>query len=603
MPVSDHLLSYFLGDPNGGGGNGTPNSMQFQDFPSVPHASSSGDMNPPLGMNASYGPGSSRTSSNSTLTEAAEVCQPRTPAMQFYHPGSSSSSKAHSSSHHHQQQQPPPTSYARQTAENIASMQQQQQQQQQTQGADRQIVPSGSSSSLSSMAANLVSGGSVLHHNHGGNNNSTATNASNRKDAHMHGTGDSPPGRGEDSPISPAAMIGLGNEQLMLPPPSRKNSRPSQIPPSNGKTSAPQNAQLPPIAYPQQPHNKEGHLEWLQQLNARAKAAATQNPNQPQQQQSGLPPIAGIPGMHPQATGNMAQPMSVSGASNTVYHAGSFPNAAAAAAAVAQNPMLYQAALNHKFHMAAQSQGETEEKRARRLERNRESARKSRRRKKERLATLSAQVDRLHTLIEDERRLQVNAMCSTIKQVRREEMDKLQSDFDNFSDQATSEAGHQRLAALIHSTSGGSRIAQATVEFQYNTLKQTLLPRYQKFLLWLTLHEEKFFTAGKDDYTQKDGKQVLRVSSGRVSSKQIGDELMNGWKTEKPGGKKKSKADTPDIGERSNPTSRSLDAPRMWPLLCFELSISVDQEERMLQASKRYVFFATRIVTSLFESL
>ena len=79
------------------------------------------------------------------------------------------------------------------------------------------------------------------------------------------------------------------------------------------------------------------------------------------------------------------------------------------------------------------------------------------------------------------------------------------------------------------------------------------------------------------------------MSSGRVSSKQIGDELTNGWKTEKPDGKKKSKADTPDIGERCNPTSRCLDAPRMWPLLCYELSISVDQEERLMQSIKRYV--------------
>lgn len=80
------------------------------------------------------------------------------------------------------------------------------------------------------------------------------------------------------------------------------------------------------------------------------------------------------------------------------------------------------------------------------------------------------------------------------------------------------------------------------------------------------------------------------MSSGRVSSKQIGDELTNGWKTEKVDKKNpKSKADTPDIGERSNPTSRSLDAPRMWPLMCYELSISVDQEERILQALKRSV--------------
>jgi hypothetical protein len=69
-----------------------------------------------------------------------------------------------------------------------------------------------------------------------------------------------------------------------------------------------------------------------------------------------------------------------------------------------------------------------------------------------------------------------------------------------------------------------------------------------------------------------------------VSSKQIGDELTNGWKTD---GKKKGKPDSQDLAERANPTSRALDAPRMWPLLCFELSISVDQEERLMQALKR----------------
>lgn len=90
------------------------------------------------------------------------------------------------------------------------------------------------------------------------------------------------------------------------------------------------------------------------------------------------------------------------------------------------------------------------------------------------------------------------------------------------------------------------------------------------------------------------------MSSGRVSSKQIGDELTNGWKTEKSDGKKNSKAEKPDLAERSNPTSRALDAPRVWPLLCFELSISVDQEERLLQSLKRYrvVLFTTSNIAS-----
>ena len=40
-------------------------------------------------------------------------------------------------------------------------------------------------------------------------------------------------------------------------------------------------------------------------------------------------------------------------------------------------------------------------------------------------------------------------------------------------------------------------------------------------------------------------------------------------------------------GEKANQTAHAFDAPLMWPLLCFELSVSVDQEERFLQAYKR----------------
>lgn len=635
---TDHLLSYFLEDPHNGHA-----SNVFQDFTSsAPHHQSpsnggggAGEMNPPLGMNASYGPSSSRTSSNSTLTENVEPPQPRTPAMQFYHPGKSKSSSSSSSSHHHQshhhsqqhQQQLTTTSYARQTAENIAGMQQQQQHRQ-----GPMIKSSSSSSSISSMAANLVSGGSVLHHqiqhqhqHHASHKSSiansmkpsSASSNSNNIMSTNNSKGNSPPGHGDDSPISPAAMIGLGNEELMLPPPSRKNSSFSpQGPPPSGASSnnnndgfPPHQQQIQPVVvdsnmqqqqqHPQQKqqqHQNEGHLQWLQQLNARAKAAIVHNPNQQQHVPPGV--VMGHPGLHPHShapvppqhhpsAAGVVTMAGVPGAPASIYHAGTFPSAEAAAAAVAQNPMLYQAAMNHKFHMAAQSQGETEEKRARRLERNRESARKSRRRKKERLSTVEGQVDRLHTKIEDERKMQVNAMCGTLKQVRRDEMAKVQNEFEANPGQGASAEGQQRVATVIQSTSGGSHIAQATVEFQYTILRQVLLPRYQKFLLWLTLHNEGFFGAGKEEYTRKDGKQVLRVSSGRVSSKQIGDELTNGWKTEKPTGKKKTEAETPDIGERMNPTSRSLDAPRMWPLLCFELSISVDQEERILQALKR----------------
>ncbi len=41
------------------------------------------------------------------------------------------------------------------------------------------------------------------------------------------------------------------------------------------------------------------------------------------------------------------------------------------------------------------------------------------------------------------------------------------------------------------------------------------------------------------------------------------------------------------VGDRSTPMAKITDAARMWPLLCFELSVSVDQEDRLAQAHKK----------------
>jgi hypothetical protein len=96
-----------------------------------------------------------------------------------------------------------------------------------------------------------------------------------------------------------------------------------------------------------------------------------------------------------------------------------------------------------------------------------------------------------------------------VKQVRLQELAKLQRDYlDQPERFQQGDGAKDHLANIIKSTSGGSPIAHATIEFQYNTLKQLLLPRYQKFLLWLTLHNESFYTAGKEEYATKDGKQV-----------------------------------------------------------------------------------------------
>ena len=67
----------------------------------------------------------------------------------------------------------------------------------------------------------------------------------------------------------------------------------------------------------------------------------------------------------------------------------------------------------------------------------------------------------------------------------------------------------------------------------------------------------------------------------KMSSKQIGDEMTNGGKG--------SNTNESQVDSNGNQIAEAFDATRMWPLLCFELSISVDQEERLIQAHKRYV--------------
>ena len=78
------------------------------------------------------------------------------------------------------------------------------------------------------------------------------------------------------------------------------------------------------------------------------------------------------------------------------------------------------------------------------------------------------------------------------------------------------------------------------------------------------------------------------MTSGKVSSKQIGEDLTNGPKTEDGTSSKKStKRNSDSTKDKPNQTCNAFDAPKMWPLLCFELSVSVDQEERFLQTHKR----------------
>jgi len=591
---TDHLLSFFLGGGENAGGS------------SIPDFAPSGGGGNTRGRGGGGGPSFPNHTSRSASAAGGDDCRrprllqkresyseedddaigaPPTPAVNFYaHP------------HHHQHQQAPyggggtTTSSDRVVPGAGGGGSQQSQlrlhhhhQQQNANALPGAILSSSSSSSsLSSAAAALVSGGPFVYHqqpppippHHQPTNPLQPHNS-----AHHHqlqrtsSTG--------HSPISPAEMIGIGYENLMLPPPARppsasNASRPDSASAADSPSSEQQGRSSGAPTTSFNPHQtnaqaeRERHIAWLQDLNAMAKAAS-----------SGGVPVAPIA-----PAGGMMMPFP--GASNAYlghHHPGSMaPHMAPGGGMVHGGAAAMMMMHPHAHAPSAPPKVETAEKRAKRLERNRESARKSRRRKKERLTTLEAQVNQMHCKIEAERRLQVNAMVPAFRELRQ-----------------TTDA--DQLARVLCSAGLDCEISRSVIEFQYTALKQLILPRYHKLMVWLSLQDESFFVAGKDQYASRiieksnaGSSKAAKQPSTKISSKQVGDELTNGARKEKKGGSKrrvtfKDNDEDESVGETdgqsNNLTPYANDAARVWPLLCYEMSFSVEQEERFVATHKK----------------
>jgi bZIP transcription factor len=256
---------------------------------------------------------------------------------------------------------------------------------------------------------------------------------------------------------------------------------------------------------------------------------------------------------------------------------------------------------------------ETAEKRAKRLERNRESARKSRARKKERLAALSAQVDQLHTQLEGARKVRVHGeMMAALGKCRQRALIQLSSSSAHRHPQDV----YHELVTIIRNTSASAHIFVA--EFQYNALRQLVLPRHVRFLLWLLLQNDRFFSTGKEEYVKRreenptgnhrTGKAKAKPAPiGRVSSKQVGEDITR--RAMEAVAKNTSEADDlmgPCVlengddmatsehgssnggggGNGGSLTSYSSDSRRMWPLFAYEIQFSVEHEDRILTARR-----------------
>lgn len=505
--------------------------MSLHGNPTIPDFSSAGSnpsyigqssaSNPGLFHNALMirGPGSSGELKD--LDDDDEgYAPPPTPAMNFYAPSSYTSTYATLSSgvgiaQEHQNsssQGPPGTS----------------------------MTSSSSSSSLSSIAQALVTGGPLVYQQlhtypHGSSHHQQRTSSP----------------MDHVSPISPAALIGHG-ENLMLPPPPPGSVGIAASIPSNVSTAA--------------ESDRERHLAWIRDLNAMAKGSSPSGQHIARAGQFlGHPPISADPDTH----SHIGKP-----ASTAAPNPGVPPQLHPLV--TASHPLVYNPLMMAPPQIRPQKPAvETAEKRAKRLERNRESARKSRRRKKERLASLEEQVNKLHGEIEVERRIQINTMVAALRNCRKS-------------------AKFTGTTNVIFNTGPCSEISRAVLDFQYSTLKQLVLPRYHKVLLWFMLQPESYFFSAKEEYAKRENK-LVRPTSGKVSSKQIGDEMTNGvggGATKKRvtfEGAEPSTSDGGNGGETSKVdlSPHANDSSKVWPLFCYELSFSVDQEDRFVATYKR----------------
>jgi hypothetical protein len=235
----------------------------------------------------------------------------------------------------------------------------------------------------------------------------------------------------------------------------------------------------------------------------------------------------------------------------------------------------------------------TTQRRQKRLERNRESARLSRRRRKQYLEILEERVTQFSHELDSGRREHVSKAVTTIAQMR---LQVLESGETNKTTTATLEGPLSRT----------SQEMSVMVTFLSQQLKSFVLPPSMKFILWLTLQSDAYFRGG-------------RAQSERLSAARIGERVSQYGV--------RKQVFTTIIYKKTHPfciclfqmlvsgNDRATPSQSMWPLFCSEVGVSYDQEEKFrnfqrltLQSPDVWVdrhttFAATKVVQSTHDAL
>mmetsp|Transcript_14844 Transcript_14844/g.25872 ORF Transcript_14844/g.25872 Transcript_14844/m.25872 type:complete len:617 (+) Transcript_14844:603-2453(+) len=183
---------------------------------------------------------------------------------------------------------------------------------------------------------------------------------------------------------------------------------------------------------------------------------------------------------------------------------------------------------------------EEQERHRRRLERNRESARLSRRRKKENLELLENKVSRLTADLDELRRRHLEEANVALQERKLGLLRDLQTRMAQGS--VGGDALRSQLLNIMRETGPCSNERMAMLEHHYKHLFNLILPPYTKFLLWMMNQGEGFF---------QDSNQ--------------------------PGGVKQNPMDQDGAPGRG----RKADTRALWSLICAELSLSQEQQEKL----------------------
>lgn len=171
------------------------------------------------------------------------------------------------------------------------------------------------------------------------------------------------------------------------------------------------------------------------------------------------------------------------------------------------------------------------------MERNRESARLSRRRRKHYLEILEERVTQLSTEVDEGRRSHAAQAVTVTLNKRREVLE------------APDQTDDEKIRLLDSGLGRTSPEMMLVSTFKYQQLKSFSLPAHSKFILWLTLQNDQYFRGG-------------RAASERLSAARIGERMLNS-------------------GNDRVPPAQS-----MWPLFCNEVGLSYDQEERVRNSQR-----------------